>query len=90
MPNSSEYEAVRLLAQALSARDHGEHKRAIELLDRVITICGDSDTGTCQYLNRTAHVILHGIYKSQGQSDEAAVCHRKAIKLGVKKEELEL
>jgi hypothetical protein len=89
MTDSSEYEAVRLLAQALSDRDHAEPEQSIESLKRVIVICEGSNTGTCQYLLKTAHIVLYGIYKTLGQSEEAARCHRKAVKLGVRKEELE-
>ena len=52
MPRSSGNEADIVLAQALSERDHGEQKRAVETLKRVIVVCEDSDTGTCQYLAR--------------------------------------
>ncbi|MDQ3818971.1 MAG: hypothetical protein M3362_15025 [Acidobacteriota bacterium] len=89
MSDSSEYEAVRFLAQALSERDHENHERAIELLKTVILICEGSDTGTCLYLNRAAHHALHGIYQKLGRADEASQYYRKAMKLGVTKEELE-
>jgi tetratricopeptide (TPR) repeat protein len=89
MSDSSEYEAVKLLAQALCDRDQGEHERAIESLKRVIVICERSETGTCQYLLSAAHIVLYGIYKTQGRSEEASLCHQKAIKIGVRKEELE-
>ena len=89
MSGSSEYDAVRLLAQALSERDHGEHERAIESLKRVIAICEGSDSGTCLYLNRVAHIVLYGIYKTQGRIEETTQYSRKAAKLGVTKEELE-
>ncbi len=89
MPYGSDYEAVKLLAQAQNAREHGEHERAVDILKTVIFLCEGKDSVTCEYLLRTAHTILYGIYKSQGASIEADQYYRKAIKLGVRKEELE-
>lgn len=89
MPINSEYEAVRLLAHALSERDAGKQERAIELLKKVIDICEKSDSGTCQYVNRTAHASLYHIYQTLGQNSEAQRYYKKAIKLGAGKEELE-
>lgn len=87
--SDSEYEATKRLAQALNERDHGEHSKAIESLKHVIFICEGSDSGTCQYLLRMAYMTLYGIHHALGQSEEAIQCHRKALKLGVTKEELE-
>ena len=69
MADSSEYEAVRFLAQALSERDHENYERAIELLNTVISICEGSASGTCLYLNRAAHHALYAIYQKLGQAD---------------------
>lgn len=89
MSGSSDYEATKRLAQALSERDHGEHDKAIESLKWVILFCKGRDSATCQYLLRKALVVLCGIYRSLGQSDEASQCHRRALKIGITKEELE-
>ena len=89
MSGSTDYEATKRLAQAFSERDHGEHERAIESLKWVIFTCEGKGSATCEYLLRTALIVLYGIYRSLGLSDEASQYHRKALKLGITKEELE-
>ena len=89
MSVNSEYEATKRLALALSERDHDEHAKAIESLKQVIFICEGSDSGTCRYLLRVAYITLYGIHRTLSQSEEATQCYRKALKLGVTKEELE-
>ncbi|MDQ3819449.1 MAG: hypothetical protein M3362_17470 [Acidobacteriota bacterium] len=86
MSGSYDYEAKKRLADE---RDHGEHPKAIEMLKEVIFLCEGSDSVTRQYLLRKALIALYGVYKAQGQSEEASQYHRKAIKLGITKEELE-
>jgi hypothetical protein len=88
MPGGSEYEAVKLFAQALHERDHANYDRAAELLDEVILFCEGSSTPTCGYLNRAAHIALFGIYQTLGRDEAAARCRRKAVKIGITVEEL--
>ena len=89
MSAGSDYDGVKLLARALIEREQNRAERAVELLQQISLLCKGKDSGTCQYLTRTAHTILYAIHQASGREKEAARHRRTAVKLGATKEDLE-